>query len=312
MPKTFSALALFLFVAFAALIARAQTPTVSISAWIDRGDCAGAPKFEPTLDGKPASVEQLADPTSDQIILIVLDLTGDLSRIDAAKQAMINDISKLPRNTWVGLLRDPDGLRVLADPTPNRQKVIDAIRSLSINGTPGLLETVRPALLLADSMIRKSPVRVSVFYITDGSIYDYREDYTDPVINPSDNQDLSRRFRDVLINEKISKLVGHISSLQAPLFVVDLDYRQDRLNLAYQSGLETLTRTTGGEVDMCHSMAEIPAAISRIFARITSAWWVTLAVPAKTQSHLQIGLNASCGKGNLQLSWRSHFRLKEE
>ena len=42
--------------------------------------------------------------------------------------------------------------------------------------------------------MRKSPVRVSVLYITDGSIYSYREDYTNPVINESDPHDLSRRF----------------------------------------------------------------------------------------------------------------------
>ncbi len=291
---------------------RAQTSAVSISAWIDRGDCAGVPKFEPTLDGKPASVEAQLGPGSDQIILIVLDLTGDLSRIEAAKQALIENISKLPQNAWVGVLRSQDGLHVLADPSPNRHVVTQAIQSLSINGQPGLLETVTSALSLAAAMNRKAPVRVSVLYVTDGSIYSYREDYTNPVINPSDPYDLSRRFPEALIDEKISKLVRSIGSLEAPLFVIHLDYRQDNLNSAYQNGLETLTRTTGGEADLCHSITEIPEAVSRIFARITSAWWVTLSVPAKTHGHMQIGLNASCGKGNLQLSWRSHFHLKGE
>lgn len=314
MLKTLSGRPLLLLLAavFMASVVCAQTLPVSISAWIDRGGCAGVPKFEPTLDGKPASVEDLMDPTSDQIILIVFDLTGDLSRIDAAKQAVIAGLSKLPRNAWVGVLRSQDGLHVLTDPSPHRQKDIEAIHALSNSGQPGFLETVGSALALGDAMIRKSRLRVSVFYITDGSIYSYREDYTDPVINPSDPHDLSRRFPQVLVDEKISKLVGHISSLQAPLYVVHLEYRQDLLNTAYQNGLEELTRTTGGEAVICHSMAEIPQAISRIFARITSAWWVTLAVPAKTHSHVQIGLNASCGQGNLQISWRSHFRLKGE
>jgi len=39
---------------------------------------------------------------------------------------------------------------------------------------------VQPALSLADALLRKSPVRVSVLYLTDGSIYSYREDYTNP------------------------------------------------------------------------------------------------------------------------------------
>ena len=97
-------------------------------------------------------------------------------------------------------------------------------------GKPGLFETVSPALALADSIMRKSPVRVSVLYITDSNIYNYREDYTNPVINGSDPHDLSRVFPDALIQDKISKLVGEVSSLEAPLFVVHINYRGDTLN----------------------------------------------------------------------------------
>ncbi len=314
MPRTPSwrPLLLLVLAALASSLARAQTSVFSIPAWIDKGECADTPKFEPTLGGKPVTVEQLLGPGSDQIILIVFDLTGDLSRIDAAKQAVIAGISKLPRNTWVGLLRSQDGLHVLEDPGPHRHKDIAAVRALSSSGQPGLLETVRSALSLADAMNRKAAARVSVFYITDGSIYSYREDYTDPVINPSDPHDLSRRFPQVLIDEKISKLVRQISPLQAPLFVVHLEYRQDTLNEAYQNGLETLTREMGGEAAICHSTSEIPELISRIFSRITSSWRVTLAVPAKMHGYEQVGLNAKCGKQTMQISWRSHFRLKGE
>ena len=58
-----------------------------------------------------------------------------------------------------------------------------------------MLGTVPSALGLADALLRKAPVRVSVLYLTDGGIYSYREDYTNPVINQSDPHDLSRRFR---------------------------------------------------------------------------------------------------------------------
>jgi hypothetical protein len=190
--------------------------------------------------------------------------------------------------------------------------VEDVITSLSSSGTPGLLETVRASLTLADAMIRKSPVRVSVLYITDGSIYSYREDYTDPVINPSDKHDLSRRFRDVLINEKISKLERHIRSLEAPLFVVHLHYRHNGLDIAYQNGLDTLAKNTGGMTVICRSIPEIPQAISETFARITSVWNLILSVPPKDHHDLQVGLKASCGNGGLQLSWRPHFRPKVE
>jgi hypothetical protein len=293
--------------------ARAQKPhTFSIPAWIDNGKCEEVPTFDPTLNGKPVKVRRKLAPNSDQIILVVFDLTGDLSRIDDAEQAVIASISKLPPNVWVGVLRAQDGLHVLVDPTPNRQKVIDSIHSLSSSGTPGLLETVRAALSLADAMIRKSPVRVSVFYITDGSIYNYREDYTDPVINPSDRHDLSRRFRDVLINEKISKLERHTRSLEAPLFVVHLHYRQNTLDVAYQNGLDSLVRNTGGMAVICRSIPQIPQAISETFARITSVWNLILSVPPKARHDLQVGLKASCGNGELQLSWRPNFRPEEE
>lgn len=302
------------FVLIGSALARAQAkaPAFSIPAWIDQGKCAETPTFGPTLNGHPATVEKALAPTSDQVILVVLDLTGDLSRIDDAKRAMATSISKLPQNSWVGLLRAQDGLHVLADPTADRRKVIDTIQSFTSSGTPGLLETLRATLSLADAMVRKSPVRVSVLYITDGSIYNYREDYTDPVINPSDKHDLSRRFRDVLINEKISKLERRISSLEAPLFVVHLHYRQNSLDLAYQNGLDALARNTGGETVICRSSAEIPQAISHIFTRISDVWGLTLSVPRKNHRELQVGLKASCNGQEVQISWRPYFRSREE
>jgi len=241
----------------------------------------------------------------------VLDLTGDLSLIGAAKEALISEISKLPQNAWVGLLRTQDGLHVLADPGADRQPLLEAIRSLSNSSEPGLLETVLSALSLADGIMRKSPVRVSVLYITDGSIYGYREDYTNPVINESDPHDLSRRFPEALIADKISKLVEGSSSLEAPLFVVHLNYRRDRLNIAYQDGLETLAEATGGRSDFCRSLAEIPEAISGNWARISSAWRLTLAVPSKIHYNIQIHLSAPCGDADQRISWRTHFHPKE-
>jgi len=250
-------------------------------------------------------------PGSDQIVLVVLDLTGDLTLIEAAKQALIGEISKLPSNAWVGLLRTQDGLHVLADPGTGLIPLTEAIRSLSNSNEPDLLETVQSALSLADGMMRKSPVRVSVLYITDGSIYSYRADYTNPVINESDPHDLSRRFPEALINAKISKLVEASSSLEAPLFVVHLNYRRDRLNVAYQNGLETLADATGGRSEICRSVAEIPAALSALFTRISSAWRLTLAVPTRIHYNVQIHLSAPCGDEEPRISWRTHLRPKE-
>ncbi len=311
MLRTCSAIPAVLLVLCTAVAAGGQTAEVSIPAWIEANKCASAPKFEATLNGSPVPVTAQLGPASDQVILIVLDLTSDLSLIEAAKQALISEISKLPRNAWVGLLRAQDGLHVLADPSPDRQPSIAAIQSLSNSGEPGLLETVQPSLSLADSIIRNSPVRVSVLYITDGSIYSYREDYTNPVINQSDPYDLSRRFPEALIKDKISKLVEDISSLQAPLFVVHLNHSRDRLSEAYQNGLGTLADATGGKSEICRSVAEIPEAISGMFTRISTAWRLTLAIPMKIHNTIQIHVSAQCSDEDLQISWRTHFHPKE-
>ncbi len=289
----------------------AQTETVSIPAWIEEGQCGPQPTFQATFNGKPAAVTSQLGPGSDQIVLLVLDFTGDISYVDPAKQALVAGISKLPSNTWVGLLRDQDGLHVLIDPGPNRQPLLHAIQGIASIGKPGLFETVTSALSLADNIMRKSPVRVSVLYVTDSNIYNYREDYTNPVINESDPHDLSRVFPDALIQDKISKLVGEANSLQAPLFVVHLSYRADTLNTSYQNGLLMLADATGGRGQVCRSVGEIPDAIAAAFARISSAWRLTLGVPPKFHSNAQIHLIAPCEGEDLRLSWRTRLRPKE-
>ena len=211
----------------------AQTETVSIPAWIEEGQCGPQPTFQATFNGKPAAVTSQLGPGSDQIVLLVLDFTGDISDVDPAKQALVAGISKLPSNTWVGLLRDQDGLHVLIDPGPNRQPLLHAIQGIASIGKPGLFETVTSALSLADNIMRKSPVRVSVLYVTDSNIYNYREDYTNPVINESDPHDLSRVFPDALIQDKISKLVEKPNPSRRPCLwstsVIVLRYPGTRL-----------------------------------------------------------------------------------
>lgn len=290
---------------------RAQAPGVSIPAWVEAGDCAADPAFVATVNGKPAAVTAQLGPASDEIILVVFDLTSDLSLIDAAKQAVTAEISKLPPNAWVGLLRAQDGLHVLADPGADHKRMAGVIQSLSNSGQPGFLETVSSALSLADGILRKSPVRVSVLYITDGGIYSYREDYTNPVINESDPHDLSRRFPGALIQEKISKLEEDTSSLEAPLFVVQLNYRHDRLNEAYQNGVETLAGSTGGKGVICRSVAEIPEMISGVFSRISNAWRLTLAVPSNMHNDAHIQLSAPCHDDDPRITWRTHIHPKE-
>ena len=296
----------------AAAAAHAQPLRLSFPAWVEGETAGSAFKFKATLNGKPAEIATQLGPASDQVILVVMDVTGDSSLVDPARQALIGEIEKLPRNTWAGLLRAQDGLHVLADPSPDRHRLSAEIESLPNSGNPGLLDTVQPALALADAMLRKSPVRVSVLYVTDSNIFRYREDYTNPVINQSDPHDLSRRFPEALIEEKVAKLLDATAALQAPLFVVHIHYRGDRLNSAYQNGLETLADSTGGRTNICRSVAEIPEAIATMFARISSGWRLTLNVPPKIHGLAQVRLTGRAREEELRLSWRTHIEAPEK
>jgi hypothetical protein len=252
-------------------------------------------------------------PADEQIVLIVLDLTGDLSLVDAAKEGLLSAIRKLPSTTWVGLLRAQDGLKVLADPTADREAVADAIQSLPVSGRPGLLETVEPAGRIADYMAQKSSVRLAVLYVTDGEVENYREDFANPVINSSDPHDLSRKFPEVLIQEKISKLQGILSSQQTPLFIVHLRYLTQPLNEAYQNGLKQLAESTAGVSAFCRSSAEIPEAIQKAFDTISAQYTLTLALPEKRPPGIQIRLCAVDAQGgDPVLSYRSRLLLKEK
>ncbi len=101
-------------------------------------------------------------------------------------------------------------------------------------------------------------MRVAVLYITDSDIYNYREDYTNPVVNRSDSSDLSRRFPEGLIREEISRLSDNLATAKAPVFIVHLELNRQRLNDAYQNGLLQLAETTGGVGTLCRTRQEIP------------------------------------------------------
>jgi len=222
------------------------------------------------VDGESAKVLRVLGGQSGLMILLVLDLAGDLSLVDPARATLVEQIEKLPPNALAGLLRAQDGLRVLADPGPDRTALTARIRELNISGRAGLLDTVEQAVELGDSILAKARVRLAVLYITDSVIGNYREDYTNPVVNSSDSADLSRRFPEGLVKEKIHQLTAQVSRRQSPLFIVHLNHRTDRLNEAYQTGLLELAAATGGSAEFCRSVAEIPAAIGKVFESILS------------------------------------------
>jgi hypothetical protein len=259
-----------------------------------------------TLDGSSSRVLSLRGPDDDLMLLIVLDLVGDPSSVELAKQALISQIRALPPLTVVGLLRAQDGLKVIVDPTADREQVAEAVTGLPIGGKAGLLDTIETAGRIAEYILAKTAVRVALLYVTDGGVSDYREDFTNPVINSSDSHDLSRKFPEALIQEKISMVGQALTGQQTPLFVAHLRDSADRINDAYQNGLKQLAETTGGTAALCRSSGEIQEVIERTMSLIVHHYSVTLALPERVGKSVQVGLEA---EGHT-LNYRSHFYLR--
>jgi hypothetical protein len=241
---------------------------VNIPYWVTTGEPAASVVAK--ADGQAVKVLRTRGPDHDMVLLIVLDLAGDLAQVDPAREALNAAVEKLPANVFVGLLRAQDGLRVLLDPRPDRAEIREAVDALNISGRAGLLDTIETAAQLADSMLAKANVRTALLYVTDSSIGNYREDYTNPVVNSTDSRDMSRRFPEGLVKEKISQLAARLAPRQTPIFMVHLAYQNDRLNEAYQTGLLEIAGTSGGSAAFCRTVAEIPDAIAETFSTITA------------------------------------------
>jgi hypothetical protein len=202
-------------------------------------------------------------------------------------------------------LRAQDGLRVLADPGPGRAAALAQLDALETTGRAGLLEAVEPAAALAERILRRSPVRTAVLFLTDSSIYNYREDYTNPVINPSDSRDLSRRFPDALIREKASKLAAALNAFDVPVFIQHLAFLRDRLNSAYQTGLQQLAEATGGSAAFSRAPGDIPGDIGQMLKKIVSLWAIDLDLPTGTPRTYSVQLTAS----GRDIQYRTRFTL---
>lgn len=294
----------------AGLLQAAKTPEVSrrilrVPFWIGEGaTLVQAPVAK--VNGGPAKVLQVLDSAGDLMVLLILDLAGDLAQVDPAREALITSVQALQENAWIGLMRSQDGLTALLDPTAERAPVVDRIRELSISGRAGLLDTVETALGLADKIAAKSRVRLAVLYVSDSDIRNYRDDYTNPVINHSDSGDMSRRFPEGIVKEKIARLLARVSTYESPLFIVHLDYRSDTLNNAYQTGLLELANTTGGSAAFCRSNAEIPEAISAMFQTVASHRVAIIQPATGLRNQADIELEA---EGN-ELKYRTRLQLR--
>lgn len=270
---------------------------------VAKGELAG---IEATIEGRPAKVERVKGPSSDLVVLLVLDFSGDTAFPEAARAALETAVGQMPANAWMAVLRAQDGLRVLLDPSGDHAAVIAAIQAYPGGGKAGLLETVEDAAKLGDRLLEKSTARVAVVYCTDGSIYNYREDFTNPVINSSDSRDLSRRFPDQLIREKVQKVTDALLGTEAPIWLIHVHYRVDPINEAYQRGMQQMAEATGGTAVICRSLSEIPEGVASVFAAVREHWSVVVSLPAGQGRSTTVGLTAP----ECEMSYRQRFSVR--
>ena len=298
---------LLLFLCVAGLMAappQHRRHRLKVPVWVEEESAAiDAGQVTATLAGGEARVSRVLGPRDGLMLLVVSDMVGDMTLADIAKRALNESIRQMPSNVWVGLFRAQDGLRVQIDPTPDKEQVATAIESLPVSGRAGLLESVQPAASVGDAVLFKAAVRTAVLFVTDSDIRNYREDFTNPVINESDHRDMSRRFPDALIRERISKVETALNSLQTPVFIVHLVYRGEGLNEAYQAGLMRLATATGGATTFCRSQSEIPDAIARTLETIITHHSVEVLLPENTPRELGLTLESE----GRTLSYRSRF-----
>lgn len=286
-------------------------PRIHLPVWAGDGRPLKPGEMAATLNGQPARVLEVRAPESELLLVLVLDFTEDLAWVEPAKEALVEHFARVPEGTRVAVMRAQDGLSVIQDPTADPEAIAAAIRGVPVSGKAGLLEAVEAVAQLGDSILTRHRVRTAVLFVTDSDIYNYREDFTNPVINTSDSSDLSRRFPEALIQDKIARLKERLSFRQTPLFVVHLRYRNDRLNEAYQNGLKQLAEVMGGSSDFCRTVADIPASVGAALERIRSHYSVTLEVAEKPKKALEIDLKVNGGE-RTGLVFRRRLAWKRE
>lgn len=237
--------------------------------------------FRCFLNDQEAGVRSFYGPESSTIYLIVFDTVVELSRVDQARLALIEKLKELPSNYWVGILRSQDGLQVIQEPSADLERLAEQIRSIPVAGKAGLLDTLQPISSLATGILNKTGVRVSILYITDSGIANYRADYLNPVINASDSGDLSRRFSDRAVQEQVSRIAKSLTRYTIPIFILHLEYRQDALNLAYQSGLERIASASGGQAMLCRTVDEIVPGLQGLLTQMRATSFLGIDLPSR-------------------------------
>ena len=253
-------------------------------------------ELEVRLDGAPVEVREVRTPDDGLILLVVLDTVKFPDRADVARNAIVEKLEELGPRYFAGVMTAQDGLRVQLDPVHGRQKLREKLESLDVRGVPGLLDVVVQSSRIADQTLASAKVRLAVLFLTDGEIRDYRGDYTVPIVNPSDQRDLSRRFRGQLIQERVRSILDSLETAQAPLFFLHLARQYDDLNETYQNGISQLAQFTGGEALFAQGVQEIPAMVGRLLDEIAAHTVLTLEADCSRLRRLEVKAGTSAAK----------------
>lgn len=284
-------------------------PSILVPVWISGGATAdtGPDAFVAKFPSIPAKVTSVRGGEVPLLLFVAIDFSEALILTEAAKTALAQAIRDTKPQVYTSLLRIPEQPMVLLDPSKDREAFADTLATLPMSGRAGFFEMVDVIAGVTDPVMRQNPVRAAVLYITDSEIHNYRQDYTNPVINSADSRDLSRRFPDALIREKVSTLTNELLRTSVPIFVVHLNYRNDTLNEAYQTGIKRLAQATGGRSVFCRSIAEIPVAIGDMVNAIQAMDIVEVAVPDGVAGVVSLTLEHPSGP----IEYRSLFDISK-
>ncbi|MFN7946510.1 MAG: hypothetical protein U0Z53_14260 [Blastocatellia bacterium] len=290
---------------------------LKIPVWIESEDGsfrddAKRQQFKIFIDDREVAIKGFQTSRSGTVMLVVFDTVADLARVDEARSALQAAIADLSDQYWIGLLRAQDGLTVIQEPTSDHKILNEKIGSVQVSGKAGLLDTLEPVAQLATAMLQKAGVRLSVLYITDSAIGSYRADYLNPVINSSDAGDLSRRFSDRAVQERMSRTVESLARFTVPIYVLHLVHRGDTLNLAYQSGLERIATESGGTAAFCRTSDEIRPALSGIINRIRSGYLLAIDPPntKRKSARVRVEVQNDEGKPPARITHINQLRVK--
>ena len=245
------------------------------------------------LGGETVPVLSVETPDDQLIVLVVMDTVKYLDRTDAARKTIVESLTRLGPQYYAGVMSAQDGLTVHLDPVRGREKLRDKLDSLGVRGVPGLLDVVEQVSHIADQTLAAAKVRVAVLFVTDGQIADYRGGYTIPIVNPSDQRDLSRRFRSQLILQRIRTIAAELQMAQAPLFFLHLARKSDSQNEVYQNGINEFAQVTGGRALFARGVQEVPGMVRTLLNEIAAHSVLTLEMDCDGIRRLEVRSNGA-------------------